>query len=164
MPEEGSRDEGGKMMDRIIAAFRKASSRIIWAYSLCIVILALRSYAVDGVIASKDIFLLTFMSLCIDIVCTVFLSLEDWKAWERMPYWIKKLIAMPFLLAITIIGIMNLGFVRGKFRTSLMIVVLSFGIAYLISSVIMYYMEKKQTDKMNDALSLIQKEIAKEDE
>ena len=152
------------MMDRIIAAFRKASSRIIWAYSLCIVILAFGSYLIDGEVASKDIFLLTWMCLCIDIVCTVFLSLEGWKKWNRLPFWIKKLIAMPFLLVVTVVGIMNIGEVKVGFRTNLTIVVVCFGLAYLIASIIVYYHEKKQTDKMNDALSEIQKELAKENE
>ena len=54
--------------------------------------------------------------------------------------------------------------IKGNLKTNLTIVVLCFGIGYLVSSMIVYFIVKKQTDKMNDALSMIQKEIAKEDE
>ena len=152
------------MMDRMISSFRKASSRVVWAYSLCIVILAFGSYLIGGNVAPKNIFIVTWMFLCIDIVSTVFLFLDGNKNWARMPFWIKKLISMPFLLAIAVTGIMNFGEVKGNLKTNLTIVVLCFGIGYLVSSMIVYFIVKKQTDKMNDALSMIQKEIAKEDE
>jgi len=151
-------------MDRIISSFRKASSRLVWAFLGCIVILALGSYLVGGSIAPKNIFILTWMFLCMDIVCTIILSLDGWKKWARLPFWIKKLIALPALLAIAVAGIMNLDEVKDNYKTNLTIVVLGFGIAYIFSSMILYFIEKKQTDKMNDALSMMQKEIAKEDE
>ena len=151
-------------MDRIISSFRKASYRLVWAYLVCIVVLALVSYAAGGSIAPRNIFILTWMFLSMDIVCTVVLSLKGWKKWNLLPFWTQRLIAMPALLAIAAAGIMNLDEVKENYKTNLTIVVLCFGIGYLLSAVILYFVEKKQTDKMNDALSKMQKEIAKEDE
>lgn len=151
-------------MDRIISSFRKAASRIVWAYSVCVVILALGSYAIGGNVAPKNIFILTWMYLCFIVINTVILSLDGIKSWERLPYLIKRLVAMPFLMGVAVAGIMNLGEIKNNYKTNLAITVVFFGVIYIIASTVAYVFEKKQTDKMNDALMAFQKEIAKEDE
>ncbi|MCR5803161.1 MAG: DUF3021 family protein [Clostridia bacterium] len=151
-------------MDKIISSFRKAASRLVWAYSICVIILALGSYAIGGNVAPKNIFILTWMYLCFIVISTVILSLDRIKKWERLPYLIKRLAAMPFMMSVAVLGIMNLGEIKRNFKTNLAITVVLFGVVYIIASAIGYVFEKKQTDKMNDALMAFQKEIAREDE
>lgn len=151
-------------MDRIISSFRKAASRLVWAYSICVIILALGSYAIGGNVAPKNIFILTWMYLCFIVINTVILSLDGIKSWERLPYLVKRIVAMPFLMGVAVLGIMNLGEIKSNYKTNLAITVVAFGVVYIIASTIGYVFEKKQTDKMNDALMAFQKEIAKEDE
>ena len=151
-------------MDRIISSFRKAASRLVWAYSICVIILALGSYAIGGNVAPKNIFILTWMYLCFIVISTVILSLDGIKKWERLPYLIKRLVAMPFMMSVAVLGIMNLGEIKSNYKTNLAITVVLFGVVYIIASAVGYVFEKKQTDKMNDALMAFQKEIAKEDE
>lgn len=151
-------------MDRIISSFRKAASRSVWAYSICVIILDLGSYAIGGNVAPKNIFILTWMYLCFIVISTVILSLDGIKKWERLPYLIKRLVAMPFMMSVAVLGIMNLGEIKSNYKTNLAITVVLFGVVYIIASAVGYVFEKKQTDKMNDALMAFQKEIAREDE
>ena len=53
---------------------------------------------------------------------------------------------------------------RSRYRTNLIFIVAVFGAVYFLASTIRYFIEKKQTDAMTDALLQIQKEIEKENE
>ena len=103
-------------MDRIIYSFRKAASRSVWAYAICVIILALGSYAIGGNVAPKNVFILTWMYLCFTVINTIVLSLDGIKSWERLPYLIKRLTAMPFLMGVAVLGIMNLGEIKSKYK------------------------------------------------
>ena len=95
-------------MDRIINSFRKAFSVCVLAFSLCIVIMAFVSHRTNRPLSPGNIFVLTWMFLCITIIRTLYLSLEETKKIGRIPYWIKRLIALPFYLGTAVIGIRNL--------------------------------------------------------
>ena len=153
-------------MDRIINSFRKAFSVCVLAFSLCIVIMAFVSHRTNRPLSPGNIFVLTWMFLCITIIRTLYLSLEETKKIGRIPYWIKRLIALPFYLGTAVIGIRSLVCLesRNRYRTNLIFIVAVFGAVYFLASTIRYFIEKKQTDAMTDALLQIQKEIEKENE
>ena len=151
-------------MDRIINSFRKAFSVCVLAFSLCIVILAFVSYETDRPLSPGNIFVLTWMFLSITIIRTLYLSLEGTKKIGRIPYWIKRLIALPFYFGVAVIGLKNLVCLESSYRTNLIFILAVFGTVYFLASTIRYFIEKKQTDAMTDALLQIQKEIEKENE
>lgn len=151
-------------MNRIISSFRRASSICVWAYSVCIIILAVVSYATDWYLSPGNIFILTWMFLCVDILSTIYVSLEGTKKFGSIPYWIRKLIALPFYLGVAIAGFMKLAVPESSYRIKLAVIISVFGIVYFIVSTVRYFIEKKQTDAMTDALIKIQKEIGEKDE
>ncbi|MBR2750613.1 MAG: hypothetical protein IKM88_17965 [Lachnospiraceae bacterium] len=151
-------------MNKIISSFQKALSTCVCAFSLCIIILAFVSYGTGKLLSPDNIFILTWMFLCIVIIRTLYLSLEGTKRIGRIPYWIKRLIALPFYLGVTVIGIKNLACLENTYKTNLIFIIGVFGIVYFIASTIRYFIERKKTDAMTDALLKIQKEIEKENE
>lgn len=151
-------------MDKIISSFFKSSARLLLGFSICVIILAVGTYCIDGNIAPRNIFILAWMFLCLTIISTIEMSISGLRKWAVIPYWIKKFIFMPFYAAITITANLHLGSVRDNIKRNIVFVIALFVVVYLIASLIKYCIEKKQTDKMNDALLMFQKEIEKEDE
>lgn len=151
-------------MDRIISSFLKSSSKFIIGFSICIIILSVGAYSIGEAVEPKDIFVFAWIFLCMDMISTIEQSLHEWNKWMNIPYWARRIIGMPFYMSIIIIGITNIGIININIRLNV-ILLLTIGIVvYVISSFVKYHIEKKNTDKMNDALFLLQKEIEKEDE
>lgn len=151
-------------MDRIITSFFKASSKCLIGFSICIIILSLGTYYIGGNIAPKSIFILSWMYLCLTIISTIELTLQAWNRWMSIPYWVKRVIFMPFYMVIIVSGVLNLGQVSNNIKRGV-VCILAIGVpVYIISSIIKYFVDKNKTDEMNNALAMLQKEIEKEDE
>lgn len=151
-------------MDRIISSFRKAVLGPVIGFSVCIILLAVAAY-INGVnVAPTDMFTVTWMFLSLVIISTVVSLLEGWRLWAGLPYWLKRVLSMPLYLTVCMAGLMNISIAGEQIRIRGSVIIALFGIAYVIGSVISYFVSKKETDKMNDALLLIQKEIEKDDE
>ena len=147
-------------MDKMISSFIKSASAAVWSYSVCIIILAVGSYIMSEELSPRNVFILTWMFLMITVIRTIALTLEDVKRWSRMPFWIKKLIVMPFIVGVTVTGVLNLGFLSLPVKTCIAGIAAIAGIVYVTVSLVEYIISKKKTDEMNDALLLIQKEIS----
>ena len=147
-------------MDKMISSFIKSASTAVWPYSVCIIILAVGSYIMSEELSPRNVFILTWMFLMITVIRTIALTLEDVKRWSRMPFWIKKLIVMPFIVGVTVTGVLNLGLLSLSVKTCIAGIAAIAGIVYVTVSLVEYIISKKKTDEMNDALLLIQKEIS----
>ena len=146
-------------MNRIIASFRKTSSVVAPAFSISIIILACEKYLIGVELSVTDVFMLTWMFMSIDILATVFLALEGWHKWVSLPYWIRRLICMPFFMAPVVIGVPRIFDMSGTFRVCAVMIALFFAVMYIIVSIVKYYFRKKETDEMYDALLKLKKEI-----
>lgn len=151
-------------MDRIISSFLKAFSIYSIVFSVNIVFLAFGAYFMGEDINPKNVFILVWMCLCLSIISTIEFSLAGWHLWNGMPYWIKKLIVMPFHLAVIIIGILNIWQLGAQIKRYVILILVIGVTFYLIGVIIKYISERKQTDRMNNALIILQKEIEKKDE
>ena len=146
-------------MNRIIDSFRKVSSYVMPAFSISIIILACEKYFTGTEPAATDIFVMTWMFLSIDILATVAFALEGCHKWAGLPYWVKRMISMPFYMVVVMTGLPRIFDMGATVRISGLLIGSFFTAAYIVISALRYYSQKKQTDEMNDALLRLIKEI-----
>ena len=151
-------------MDKIISSFFKASIRCLVGFSECVIILALSIYCIDENIEPKSVFIFAWMFLSIDIILTIELSMQSLYKWAKVPYYIKKLIFMPFYMAIIVTGTLGIEQISNNIKNDSIFILSIAVIVYIIFSFVNFNIEKKSTDKMNDALVTLQKELEKENE
>ena len=151
-------------MNRIIDSFRKVSSHIMPAFSISIIILACERYYMRTELAATDVFVMTWLFFSIDILSTITFAMEGWHKWAGVPYWVKRLISMPFLIAIVVSGLPMIFDMNSRSRMNGLLIGSIFATAYIVISALRYYSQKKQTDEMNDALFKLKKEISENEQ
>lgn len=151
-------------MKRVIQSLLKTSPKYLLGFFLCELVIAMGTYYVQGTIAPKDVFILAAIFIWMDIVSTIELSISKWNKWMKLPYWIKKLITLPLIMSVVVVGITNIGQIDSEIKLNGIYALIIGVIVYIISSFIKYRIEKRSTDEMNEALLILQKEIEIEDE
>ena len=111
----------------------------------------------------------TFFVLGIITVARIMIDSSKWAL--SKPFYVKNIIFMPLYLVISLTLALNLAKEAiensgsGLFRLSLIILYAAiFLVTFTIRQLIEYYIRKKKTDEMNDALQVFQKEHSWDEE
>lgn len=137
--------------NKLLISMKKSFGKMAVLFSIGIVWYALVAVMEGAYILPGNVlkFFALFMVLAVFTGFRIYLDGSRWTF--GFPFFIKNLIAMPFYLTATIICIMSLENVEKNLATLIFVLVV-FGITFVISSIICYFIEKSKVEKMNDAL------------